>query len=267
MRLATFIASRRHRAACRRGARRRDRRASTPAPSSIASRPATARPPPAPTYPLAEVTLLAPVPRPRAIFGIGRNYAAHVAELGNELPDKPIVFLKLPTSSVAARAARSDRARGRRAARLRGRAGRRDRRRTARIAGYAVADDVCARDLQDAEDAVDARQGLRHLVPVGPVDHDRRRGARRRRRCASARGSTASCARTRNTARPDLRPAASSSTSSPRPARSSPATSSSPARPSGVGKALDPPRYLAARRRRAGRDRGPRGDRARRARP
>ena len=29
--------------------------------------------------------------------------------------------------------------------------------------------------------AVDARQGLRHLVPVGPVDHDRRRAARRGR--------------------------------------------------------------------------------------
>ena len=36
--------------------------------------------------PLADVTLLAPVPRPRAIFGIGRNYAAHAAELGNVLP-------------------------------------------------------------------------------------------------------------------------------------------------------------------------------------
>ena len=42
----------------------------------------------------------APVPRPRAIFGIGRNYAAHAAELGNELPEAPIVFMKLPTSSV-----------------------------------------------------------------------------------------------------------------------------------------------------------------------
>ena len=35
-------------------------------------------------YALASVTLLAPVPRPRAIFGIGRNYAAHAAELGND---------------------------------------------------------------------------------------------------------------------------------------------------------------------------------------
>src|SRR5262245_4091069 len=53
-----------------------------------------------PAFPLTDVTLLAPVPSPRAIFGIGRNYAAHAAELGNVLPDKPMVFMKLPTSSV-----------------------------------------------------------------------------------------------------------------------------------------------------------------------
>jgi 2-keto-4-pentenoate hydratase/2-oxohepta-3-ene-1,7-dioic acid hydratase in catechol pathway len=40
------------------------------------------------THPLDEVTLLAPVPRPPAIFCIGRNYAAHIAELGSERPDK-----------------------------------------------------------------------------------------------------------------------------------------------------------------------------------
>src|SRR5918997_2578935 len=51
-------------------------------------------------YPLADITLLAPVPRPRAIFGIGLNYAAHAAEQGQELPKFPIVFMKLPTSSV-----------------------------------------------------------------------------------------------------------------------------------------------------------------------
>ena len=33
-------------------------------------------------HPLADVTLLAPVPRPRAIFGVGLNYAAHAAETG-----------------------------------------------------------------------------------------------------------------------------------------------------------------------------------------
>src|SRR4051812_49534391 len=52
------------------------------------------------SHPLAEVTLLAPVPRPRAIFGIGLNYRDHAAETGRDLPEYPIVFMKLPSSSV-----------------------------------------------------------------------------------------------------------------------------------------------------------------------
>ena len=47
-------------------------------------------------WPLADATLLAPVPQPRAIFGIGLNYAAHAAETGRELPQAPMVFMKLP---------------------------------------------------------------------------------------------------------------------------------------------------------------------------
>ena len=43
-----------------------------------------------------DVTLLAPV-RPRKIVCVGRNYAAHAAELGNEVPTEPLVFLKPPT--------------------------------------------------------------------------------------------------------------------------------------------------------------------------
>src|SRR5215212_4652211 len=50
---------------------------------------------------LADVTLLAPVPQPRAIFGIGLNYAAHAAETGADLPERPMVFMKLPSSSTA----------------------------------------------------------------------------------------------------------------------------------------------------------------------
>jgi len=52
------------------------------------------------SYPLDEVVLYEPIMRPPAIFCIGRNYAAHIAELGNERPKKPIVFLKLPLSSA-----------------------------------------------------------------------------------------------------------------------------------------------------------------------
>src|SRR4051794_41323407 len=52
-------------------------------------------------FALAEVELLAPVARPRAIFGIGLNYAAHVKETGGTLPEAPIVFMKLPSSAAA----------------------------------------------------------------------------------------------------------------------------------------------------------------------
>src|SRR3954464_3821916 len=57
-------------------------------------------PPDGPSYPRADVTLLAPVARPRAIFGIGLNYAAHAAEGGSEPPEQPIVFMKVPTAVV-----------------------------------------------------------------------------------------------------------------------------------------------------------------------
>src|SRR5947208_12990278 len=48
---------------------------------------------------LADVRLLAPV-EPSKIVCIGRNYAAHAAELGNELPKEPLMFLKPSTSVI-----------------------------------------------------------------------------------------------------------------------------------------------------------------------
>src|ERR1700735_3312327 len=59
---------------------------------------ATASQPTRPSWPLTGVPLLAPVPTPRAIFGIGLNYADHIAETGGEPPERPIVFMKLPSS-------------------------------------------------------------------------------------------------------------------------------------------------------------------------
>ena len=57
--------------------------------------------------PLANVRLLAPIPRPRKnIFGIGLNYVEHVAEssraldTAKELPKQPIIFSKPPTSVI-----------------------------------------------------------------------------------------------------------------------------------------------------------------------
>lgn len=123
-------------------------------------------PAPGEAYPLADVTLLAPVPRPRAIFGIGLNYAAHAKEQGKELPQFPIVFMKLPSSSAPPNGSvtcpdvveRLD-YEGELAVVI-GKGG--------TIAGYAVADDVSARDLQRREPQWTRAKGADGFCPWGP---------------------------------------------------------------------------------------------------
>ncbi|MDP9318498.1 MAG: fumarylacetoacetate hydrolase family protein [Actinomycetota bacterium] len=50
--------------------------------------------------PLSAVRLLAPVIPRSKVACIGRNYAAHAAELGNDVPAEPLVFLKPNTSVI-----------------------------------------------------------------------------------------------------------------------------------------------------------------------
>jgi acylpyruvate hydrolase len=116
---------------------------------------------------LADVTLLAPVPRPRAIFGIGLNYAAHAKEQGRELPKQPMVFMKLPSSSVPGNGSVSvPAAAGNRLdyeaelVVVVGAGG--------EIAGYAVADDLSARDLQGREPQWTRAKGFDSSCPWGP---------------------------------------------------------------------------------------------------
>jgi 2-keto-4-pentenoate hydratase/2-oxohepta-3-ene-1,7-dioic acid hydratase in catechol pathway len=116
---------------------------------------------------LAGVTLLAPVPRPRAIFGIGLNYAAHAAEQGRDLPEQPMVFMKLPTSSTAPGGpVEVPAAAGKRLdyeaelAVVIGAGG--------AIAGYAVANDLSARDLQGREPQWTRAKGFDGSCPWGP---------------------------------------------------------------------------------------------------
>jgi acylpyruvate hydrolase len=119
-----------------------------------------------PSWELAEVSLLAPVPRPRAIFGIGLNYADHVRETGGETPQQPIVFMKLPSSAAAPGAPVRCPAVVRRLdyegelAVVMGRHG--------TVAGYAVADDVSARDLQGREPQWTRAKGADGFCPYGP---------------------------------------------------------------------------------------------------
>ena len=116
---------------------------------------------------LADVTLLAPVPRPRAIFCIGLNYAAHAAETGLEVPEDPMVFMKLPSSSVP----------GNGTVEIPAAAGHRLDYEAelvvvigsgGEIAGYAVADDLSARDLQGRESQWTRAKGFDSSCPWGP---------------------------------------------------------------------------------------------------
>src|SRR3954469_287110 len=52
------------------------------------------------SYPLSEVTLLPPVPRPGKVICLGLNYVDHAKEGGNPIPDYPAVFLRCATSLV-----------------------------------------------------------------------------------------------------------------------------------------------------------------------
>jgi 2-keto-4-pentenoate hydratase/2-oxohepta-3-ene-1,7-dioic acid hydratase in catechol pathway len=52
-----------------------------------------------PALALDEVKLLAPL-SPSKIVCVGRNYREHAAELGNKMPDEPLLFLKAPSAII-----------------------------------------------------------------------------------------------------------------------------------------------------------------------
>jgi acylpyruvate hydrolase len=118
-----------------------------------------------PDFALDDVELLAPHP-PAAIFGIGLNYAAHVREGGRELPEAPVVFMKTPRSAADPGAPVKAPAVVRRLdyegelAIVMGAGG--------EVAGYAVADDLSARDLQRREPQWTRAKGFDGSCPFGP---------------------------------------------------------------------------------------------------
>ena len=118
------------------------------------------------SWPLSEVTLLAPVPAPGTIYGIGLNYAAHVAETGGERPAVPIVFVKVrgavapPGGPIRCpKVVRRLDYEGELAIVI-GAGG--------TIGGYCVADDVTARDLQGREPQWTRAKGADTFCPFGP---------------------------------------------------------------------------------------------------
>jgi 2-keto-4-pentenoate hydratase/2-oxohepta-3-ene-1,7-dioic acid hydratase in catechol pathway len=114
--------------------------------------------------------------RPGKIVCVGRNYAAHAKELGNAVPDKPLLFLKPPSSVIGENVAielppesaqvehegeigiiigttlrHGDEDAARRA-----------------IIGVTCANDVTARDLQKADVQFTRGKGFDTFCPFGP---------------------------------------------------------------------------------------------------
>lgn len=123
-----------------------------------------------------DVRLLSPVIPRSKVVGVGRNYAAHAAEMGNEVPAAPILFFKPNTAVVGpydpivlppwstevhfeaelavviSRMTKNISAE--RAADC--------------ILGYTVANDVSARDIQRAEPQWARAKGFDTSCPLGP---------------------------------------------------------------------------------------------------
>ena len=127
-------------------------------------------------FKLADVRLLAPVLPRSKVIGIGRNYAAHASEMGNDVPTEPLMFIKPNTSVVGpgdpifypaqssnvhfegelavvigriCRDVPVDQA-------------------TDVIYGYTIANDVTARDLQKSDVQFTRAKGFDSFCPLGP---------------------------------------------------------------------------------------------------
>jgi 2-keto-4-pentenoate hydratase/2-oxohepta-3-ene-1,7-dioic acid hydratase in catechol pathway len=114
--------------------------------------------------------------KPSKIIGIGRNYLEHARELGNEVPDVPILFFKPPTALIGTgdpillpdvsqrvefeaeigvvigrRVRHADQELAERA-----------------IGGYVCVNDVTCRDLQKVDGQWGRAKGFDTFCPVGP---------------------------------------------------------------------------------------------------
>ena len=124
---------------------------------------------------LESVELLAPV-RPGKVLCVGRNYRAHAAELGNEVPSEPLMFHK-PSSAVVGTGAAIEIPRGfdrvDMESELVAVIGKRGRNIAAadglkHVAGYSLGNDVSNRDLQRGDKLWTRGKGFDTFAPLGP---------------------------------------------------------------------------------------------------
>jgi 2-keto-4-pentenoate hydratase/2-oxohepta-3-ene-1,7-dioic acid hydratase in catechol pathway len=130
--------------------------------------------------PLAQASLLPPV-QPSKIICVGRNYREHAAELGNEVPQEPLLFFKpssslLPPGGTILRPKVSERTDyegelGVVIARHCHQLSESDDVRPY-ILGYTCVNDFTARDLQNKDGQWTRAKGFDTFCPVGPVVAD-----------------------------------------------------------------------------------------------
>ena len=125
---------------------------------------------------LEDLPLLAPVV-PRKVVCVGRNYAAHAAELGNEVPKEPLIFLK-PSSSIIGPGEPIVIPRFSQRVEHEGELALVMSRRCSRLSdaddpmpyvfGYTCLNDVTARDIQKSELQFTRAKGFDTFCPIGP---------------------------------------------------------------------------------------------------
>ncbi len=122
-----------------------------------------------------QYTLLPPC-TPSKIVAVGRNYSAHAAEMGAEVPPEPLLFLKPPSTLIANGESIICPSQSQRVdyegelALVIGAVGRNCTAQDARslIWGYTIANDVTARDLQHKDAQWTRAKGFDTFCPLGP---------------------------------------------------------------------------------------------------
>jgi 5-carboxymethyl-2-hydroxymuconate isomerase len=138
---------------------------------AIAAAVATARPG------AGELDLRCPIVRPTKVLAIGLNYMDHIRETNSKVPERPVLFAKFPNTlndpygQIVVDADLTEKADyevelavviGKRARRV-SRADALD-----HVFGYAVGNDVSARDWQFADAQFDRSKGFDTFCPIGP---------------------------------------------------------------------------------------------------
>ncbi|TFH04091.1 MAG: FAA hydrolase family protein [Candidatus Thorarchaeota archaeon] len=127
-------------------------------------------------YPLDSVTLEAPITRPGKIIALGKNYLDHIKETGSETPEFPVIFAKWPSCVIGPNdSIRMPKISDKidwevELAIVIGKICKEvdESKALEYIAGYTIANDVTARDLQRSDGQWIRGKSLDSFCPMGP---------------------------------------------------------------------------------------------------